>query len=79
MPNCTVQQDLFGSVGRRQIEVGFDGGDVTSDAGLLLIRKADEQMGLLSRVAAVLPDPRDPTRIEHSVDELLRQRVYALV
>lgn len=78
MANCTVQDELFGSVGRRRIEVGFDGGDVTSDAGLLLIRKADEQMGLLSRVAAVLPDPRDPDRIDHSVEELLRQRVYGL-
>lgn len=58
MADCTVQQGMFGSVGRRRIEVGFDGGDVTSDAGLLLIRKADEQIGLLSRVAAVVPDPR---------------------
>ena len=78
MPNCTVQQELFGSVGRRRIEVGFDGGDVTSDAGLLLIRKVDEQMGLLSRVAAVLPDPRDPDRIDHSVEDLIRQRVYGI-
>lgn len=78
MANCTVQEELFGSVGRRRIEVGFDGGDITSDAGLLLIRKADEQMGLLSRVAVVLPDPRDPERIDHSVEELLRQRVYGL-
>lgn len=78
MPNCTVQQEMFGSVGRRRIEVGFDGGDVTSDAGLLLIRKADEQMGLLSRVAAVVPDARDAGRIEHRMEELLRQRVYAL-
>lgn len=79
MPDCTEQQELFGRVRRRQVEVGFDGGDVTSDAGLLLIKKADEQIGLLSRVAAVLPDPRDPERIEHRMDELLRQRVYALV
>ena len=79
MPDCTVQGELFGSVGRRRIEVGFDGGDVTSDAGLLLIRKADEQIGLLNRVASKLPDPRAPERIEHSVVELLRQRVYGLV
>lgn len=79
MPDCTDQQELFGRVGRRQIEVGFDGGDVTSDAGLLLIKKADEQIGLLSSVAAVLPDPRDPERIEHRMEGLLRQRVYALV
>ena len=59
MPDCTVQEELFGRVGRRRVEVGFDGGEVTSDAGLLLIRKADEQIGLLERVAAVLPDPRD--------------------
>lgn len=79
MPDCTVQGELFGSVGRRRINVGFDGGDVTSDGGLLLVRKADQQLGLLDRVAAILPDPRDPARIEHSVAELLRQRVYGLV
>lgn len=78
MSNCTGQQELFGSVGGRRIEVGFDGGDVTADAGLLLIRKADEQIGLLSRVAALIPDPRDAERVEHRMDELLRQRVYAL-
>jgi hypothetical protein len=71
MPDCTVQRELFVGVGRRRIEVGFDGGDVTSDAGLLLICKADEHMGLLARVAAVLPDPRDPQRVEHSLVELL--------
>lgn len=79
MPDCTVQGELFGSIGRRRIEVGFDGGDVTSDAGLLLIRKADEQIDLLNRVASKLPDPRAPARIEHSVVDVLRQRVYGLV
>ena len=79
MPDCTAQHDLFGSVGRRRIEVGFDGGDVTSDAGLLLVERADKQLGLLEQVAAVLPDERDPIRIEHSVEQLLRQRVYGVV
>lgn len=65
MPSCNVPQEMFGSVGRRRIEVGFGGGDVTSDAGLLLIRKVDEQMGLLSRIVAMIPDLRDAERIEH--------------
>lgn len=59
--------------------MGFDGGDVTSDAGLLLVERTDKQLGLLEQVAAVLPDERDPIRIEHSVAQLLRQRVYGVV
>jgi hypothetical protein len=41
MPNCTEETDLFGALGRRRIEVGFDGGEVSSDAGLLLLRQVD--------------------------------------
>lgn len=79
MPDCTVQGELFGRVGRRRVEVGFDGGDVTSDAGLLLVGKADAQLGLTERVAQVLSDRRDASRIEHGVVQMLRQRVYGLV
>lgn len=54
MPDCAVQGELFGRVGRRRVEVGFDGGDVTSDAGLLLVGWANTQLGLIERVAQAL-------------------------
>ena len=78
MTDCTEQIELFAPVGRRRIEVKFEGGDVTSDAGVLLLRQVDRRIGLLQRVAERLPDPRDPNRCRHSALHLLRQRVYGL-
>jgi hypothetical protein len=78
MPNCTEQRDLFGALGRRHIEVGFDGGEVTSDSGLLLLRQVERRLGLLKAVAQILPDPRDPSLVTHTTEQLLRQRVFGL-
>jgi len=78
MPNCTGERDLFGVLGRRRIEVGFDGGEVSSDVGLLLLRQVERKLGLLKAVAQVLPDPRDPRLILHTTEQLLRQRVFGL-
>lgn len=79
MPNCTEERDLFGTLGRRRIEVGFDGGEVSSDAGgLLLLRQIERELGLLKAAARVLPDPRNPDLIVHTTEQLLRQRVFGL-
>jgi hypothetical protein len=79
MPDCTAQEKLFPGFARRRIEVAFDGGGVTSDAGLLLVRQTDLRLGLLERVARHLPDPRDPLLVRHTALHLLRQRVYGIV
>lgn len=79
MPNCTATNELFPGISRRQIEVNFDGGDITSDAGLLLLRQVDRKLGLLECIAPLLPDERNPDRVEHTTLELLRQRVYEIV
>jgi hypothetical protein len=60
------------------IEANFDGGDISSDGGLLLLRRVDERIGLSRAAAAVLSDPRDPSRITHSLRDLLAQRIYGL-
>lgn len=78
MPNCTEERDLFGTLGRRRIEVGFDGGEVTSDAGLLLLRQVERKLGLLKAAAQVLPDPRNADLVVHTTEQLLRQRVFGL-
>lgn len=62
----------------RRVEAGFDGGAVTSDAGVLLLRQADRKLGLLAQLAKRLKDPRDPNRVTHSQASLLRQRVYGI-
>ena len=83
MPNCT--QDCsserleFGHLGRRVIEGRFDGGNMTSDGGVMLLAKLDQRLGLLDAAARTIADPREPSSITHSIRDLLRQRVYALV
>lgn len=79
MPDCTSSQIEFEGFGRRRIEVSFDGGEVSSDGGLLLLRKLERRLGLIEAVAKVLADPRDPQRVEHRLGDMLRQRVFGLV
>jgi hypothetical protein len=79
MSDCTSKQIEFEPFKRRRVEVNFDGGDVSSDGGVLLLRKLERRLGLLDAVARVLADPRDPERIEHTLGDMLRQRVFGLV
>lgn len=53
-------------------------GYLISDGGILLFREADRRLGLVQALDAVLPDPRDPSRIVHRQSDLLRQRIYGL-
>jgi hypothetical protein len=56
----------------------FDGGRITSDAGGLLLRETEQRTGIIRRFATCFTDHRDPDLIEHTVEELLAQRVYGL-
>jgi hypothetical protein len=78
MPNRTVETIELGKVGRRLIEASFDGGDISSDAGVLLLRRADERIGLTRAVAQVFADSRRAASVTHGVRDLLAQRLYAL-
>jgi hypothetical protein len=77
--DCIRNKPEFSKLKRRVLEVNFDGGDVSSDGGLVLLREVDRRLKLTERVAAVLDDPRDPDLITHPLVDLLRQRVYAIV
>ncbi len=79
MSDCTSKAIEFEPLKRRRVEVNFDGGEVSSDGGVLLIRKLDRRLGLLDAVTRVLTDPRDPQRVTHRLADLLRQRVFGLV
>lgn len=78
MPKCTDEPVGFGRVGRRVIEAAFDGGDIVSDGGVLLLRRVDERIGLTRSVARVFGDRRRAASIEHSVRDMLAQRIYGL-
>ncbi len=71
MPNCTADSMNFGRLGRRVIEANFQGGAISSDGGLVLLRQADRRIGLSKAVADVLHDPRDPDRIKCLADSKL--------
>ncbi|MDY7096437.1 MAG: IS1380 family transposase [Acidobacteriota bacterium] len=79
MTDCTAQQYLFQGSGRREVVAAFNGGTITSDAGVVLIRQVDECRRLVERFAACFQDFRHPGQVEHTVEELLRQRIYGLV
>ena len=61
------------------MEAAFDAGRTTSDGGLLLLRELIMRTGLLRQFAGCFTDNRDPGRIEHSVEELLTQRVLGII
>ena len=66
------------AVARKKVSVGFDGGMLSSDAGVLLLRGVERQLGIASRLAACLKDRRDPERIDHTIEEMLRLRMFAI-
>ena len=75
---CTSSQLEFQSFGHRSVVGRFDGGRLTSDAGGILLREVNRQLDLLPRMAACFTDHRHAGMIEHTVTELLAQRLYGL-
>src|SRR5205823_994799 len=65
-------------VGNKAVDLDFDGGLLSSDAGLMLLKDPDEQLGLTRALAAVLKDPRDPRRVHFTLHDLLKQRVLQI-
>ena len=78
MPKCTDAPIEFGRVGRRVVEASFDGGDIVSDGGSILLRQVDERLGLTRAAARVFGDGRRAASVRHSIRSLLAQRVYGL-
>jgi hypothetical protein len=63
---------------RRKVVGAFDAGRVSSDGGVLLLRETAERTGLLNRFAACFRDHRNPALVEHTVEQLIAQRVYGI-
>jgi hypothetical protein len=66
------------SVRRKKLTVDFDGGTQSSDGGLLLLREAERKLGVCRRLAAAMPDRRDPERIRHAMFEMVMARAAAI-
>jgi Transposase DDE domain group 1 len=78
MTQCNLQPLLFQDLGRRAVVANFNGGMVTSDAGGLLLREVEAKFGFVARFAQCFTDHRDPDATEHTVVDLLKQRIFGL-
>jgi hypothetical protein len=78
MTECTQSSFQFADLCRREVVAQFDGGDITTDAGGLLLREVDRRLSLTERLAACFTDHRRADKVEHTVGELVAQRLYGL-
>src|ERR1041384_2923447 len=76
--DCTRSDLVFQPLGARTVIGRFDGGTISSDGGCLLLGEAERLTGTLRQLAACFTDHRDPDAIEHTVGQLVAQRVYGL-
>jgi Transposase DDE domain group 1 len=65
-------------IGAKALDLDFDGGRLSSDGGMVILKDIDAQLGLTRNLAAVLSDPRDPRRINFTRQDLLKQRVFQI-
>lgn len=81
MTKCNTNFPVFQGPKSRKIEFNFNGGNISSDGGLLFIQELDRKLDLTRRVGEILNkfDDRQPGKIQHSFSDMLRQRVYALI
>lgn len=78
MTVCTTKTIGFTRCKNRKVEVNFTGGEITSDAGAILLSRADKMINLTKRIAANINDQRCKGKVDHSIGDILRQRVYGL-
>jgi hypothetical protein len=78
MTECNERSFDFHGLGARRVLGRFDGGNITSDGGAVLLRELELRTGIIEQFAGCFTDYRDPELVEHPLPQLLAQRVYAL-
>src|SRR3954451_23851840 len=78
MTECNQSSFGFEGCGRREIVARFDGGTISSDGGALLLRQTDKTLNLLPRRKECFLDGRKQNLVEHTIQEMLAQRIYGL-
>jgi hypothetical protein len=78
MTECNQSSFGFKALGGREIVARFDGGTISSDGGAFLLRETDRRLKLIPRLAECFLDGRNQALVEHSIDEMLAQRVFGL-
>jgi hypothetical protein len=78
MPENTLLPFALPSVERKKVTAAFDGGKITSDGGVALLAQAEKRLGIADRLAAAIADPRDPDQTTHTIQDMLRARMFAI-
>jgi hypothetical protein len=78
MTECNQSSFGFEACGSREIVARFDGGTISSDGGAFLLRQTDKRLNLLPRLAQCFLDGRNQGMVDHTILEMLSQRVYGL-
>ena len=78
MTDTTILPFSFPAVARKKITAAFDGGRLTSDGGVMLLALADRRVGVADKLSCVFPEWRDPSRIVHSLADMIRARIFAI-
>src|SRR5271167_90293 len=76
--DTTTQCLLFPNIFSKPVVARFDQRQGSSDGGAVLLKAAERQYGLMACLASCLRDQRQPGKIDHSLEELLAQRVFAI-
>ena len=77
--DCLLNKFKFGSIKGRKVIANFEGGRITSDAGIVLMAELDKKLKITSRFAECFQDYRDSSYVDYSVRQLLAQRVYGII
>ncbi|MEW6684550.1 MAG: transposase, partial [Nitrospirota bacterium] len=77
--DSTIQSVLFPSLEDRPVLARFDEPHSSSDGGAVLVKAIDQRLRLTARLAACLPDAREPGKVVHPLVDLVRQRVFGLI
>ena len=66
------------AVSRKKVTAAFDGGRLSSDSGVILLSLAERRRAIARTLAALIDDPRDPARITHTIEDVLKARTFAI-
>jgi hypothetical protein len=76
--DCNPNRPVLKRLSRQAVDVDFQGGTLTSDGGLVLLREVDRRLDLIRRIDQAIPDPRDPLYTAHPQHEILTSRIFGI-
>ncbi|HOV15336.1 MAG TPA: transposase, partial [Spirochaetota bacterium] len=75
---CNKKINLSSKI-KKQILVDFDGGNITGDAGIIIVKQIDTELKISKKMSDSIKDTRDQSKIEHTLEHLLQQRIYQIL